>query len=251
MVIIAAQPSCFRRTRAVARAAGLGGPLTHLPATFVSSRDVLTKCCPGGYCGKGSRLKPAARAVMDGGMQAHRAAWTHVAKSGLPSVVLEDDVRLLGSADDVAYAVALCARRGCDLAYLGASFEMLFSHAYYLTPHAARRLLLSPHAKQWCNGHKQDYVMRWECTKPALTRLNCTRPPRGLYVGSKPLPTTPLPSSLLDWQGVLGWGLFVQDHSSTPSFTVTIARKRLFDGLNASEVHGLVHDRCATAPARL
>lgn len=85
VVIIAAQPSCFRRTRAVARAAGLGGPLTHLPATFVSSRDVLTKCCPGGYCGKGSRLKPAARAVMDGGMQAHRAAWTHVAKSAPPS----------------------------------------------------------------------------------------------------------------------------------------------------------------------
>ena len=107
VLVIGAEIQCFERTRALARAAGLHGKVAHVPATFVSSDEIVEKCCRRGdkvWCGKGSRLKPAARAVMDGGMQAHRRVWEVVRASGVAHIVLEDDVRLLGRQADLACA---------------------------------------------------------------------------------------------------------------------------------------------------
>ena len=66
-------------------------------------------------------------------------------------------------------------------------------------------MLLSS-SKDMCNIHKQDWTIRTACTSG---QLSCTRPPRGLTLSRKQ-----------DWHGLLGWGLFIQDHAATPSFTV-------------------------------
>ena len=116
VLIIGAEQSCFERTKAVARAAGFAGTIERHAARFVGAEAVLKRCCPRGFCGKGARLKPAARAVMDGGMQAHRGVWRRVIESGVPNVILEDDVRLLGSAGDLAYAIDTCRTADCSLA---------------------------------------------------------------------------------------------------------------------------------------
>jgi hypothetical protein len=237
VLIIAAQRQCFERALRVASAAGITGVIEHVAASFVSSDDVLGRCCPKGFCGHGQRLKPGARAVMDGGMQAHRRAWARVLQLGTPSIVLEDDIRLIGSSDDISFSIAQCARANCSLAYLGASFDMLLSHAYYLTPHAARSLL--DHSSEWCNVHKQDWVIRWACIQPGSARLRCHRPPRGRYVSMK-----------TDWgRGALGWGIFIQDHAAVPSFTVAVGMQRAFDKLNASRLSRIVSGRCATITA--
>jgi len=118
---------------------------------------------------------------------------------------------------------------------------MLLSHAYYLTPRAASVLLAT--SKEWCNDHKQDWVIRGACIRAKRTMLNCTRPPRGLFVqGAK-----------LDWRGILGWGLFVQDHHAIPSFTITLARrpKSSLANVNATELGGLVRGRCAVGKEQL
>ena len=233
LLIISNELRCFERTQAVARVAGFTGEVSHVPASFVSTETVLQRCCPGGYCGKGSRLKPMSRAVMDGGMQAHRVVWKRVASSGVAHVVLEDDVRLLGAPEDIAYALMRCHNfANCSVAYLGAGFDMLLSHAYYVTPVAAAQLLRQ--STDWCNKHKQDWVLRSACSKrTAAPRLTCLRPPRGLYV-----------SMQLNWRGVLGWGLFAQDHAAIPSYTVTMAGRQArgmkLTGLNAT----LVPKRC-------
>jgi hypothetical protein len=97
ILIIAAQEQCFNRTSAIAQAAGFVGSITRIHASFVGVDVVTERCCPKGFCGKGSRLKPNSRAVMDGGMQAHRGVWRRVLEARQPHVVLEDDVRHLGS----------------------------------------------------------------------------------------------------------------------------------------------------------
>ena len=116
VLVIGAEHSCYERTKAVARAAGFFGAIERHAARFVGAEDVLKRCCPRGFCGKGARLKPAARAVMDGGMQAHRGVWQRVIESGVPNVILEDDVRLLGAASDLAYAIDTCRLADCSLA---------------------------------------------------------------------------------------------------------------------------------------
>ena len=236
LLIISNEARCFERTQAVARVAGFTGEVTHVPASFVSAETVLRRCCPGGYCGKGSRLKPVSRAVMDGGMQAHRKVWQRVASSGVAHIILEDDVRLLGAPEDIAYALMRCHVANCTVAYLGAGFDMLLSHAYYVTPIAAAQLLRQ--SSDWCNKHKQDWVLRSACSKrTSATRLACLRPPRGLYV-----------STQLNWRGVLGWGLFAQDHAAIPSYTVTLAGRQArglkLDGMNATQMGTLVPKRC-------
>lgn len=144
-------------------------------------------------------------------------------------MILEDDARLIGSSADVAYALRHCHATGCHLAYLGASFDMLLSHAYYLTPAAASVLLRT--SKPMCNVHKQDWVIRDACVKGLL---KCVRPTRGLTLGRKQ-----------DWHGLLGWGLVIQDHASTPSFTVGYAKYQ-HGTMNATKARlWNEHTRCA------
>ena len=218
VIIIASSEECFERARGHASAAGLANVPVRLPARFVDASDELARCCSAaGHCGKGNRFKPSSRAVMDGGVQAHRQAWRRVLETNTPAVVLEDDVRLLGDADDVTYSLRLCSQRNCSLAFLGAGWDLLLSHAYFITPGGARALLNA--SSEWCNAHKQDVIMRKACTS---WRIECMRPPRGYALNQKP-----------SWTGTLGWGIFVQDHHAVPSFTVTLATRSVFNATRA------------------
>jgi hypothetical protein len=100
---------------------------------------------------------------------------------------------------DVRFAVDRCRSANCSIGWLGVGTDLLLSHAYYLSPSAARALLRL--TSNWCNLHKQDYALRRLCTSGS--GATCHAPPRGLY---RPDPLT------------LGWGLFVQDHRQVPSF---------------------------------
>ena len=116
--------------------------------------------------------------------------------------------------------------------------SFLLSHAYYITPHAAR-VLLHNFTRDLCNWHKQDYAMRSFCLSrdPALDPIDehgaspessldssprsvrCLKPPRGLWQRGD----VPGRSDFDHGGRTLGWGLFTQDHHATPSYN-SIAR---------------------------
>ena len=117
---------------------------------------------------------------------------------------MQDDIERLGSTSDVTYAITRCeaakdsfgevnaARsneptltllllsslcivfmaQGCGIAFLGIAFSSyLLSHAYYVSPNAARMLINS--TRETCNQRSQDYAMRDLCIH---NQSVCSRP---------------------------------------------------------------------------
>ena len=245
VLVIASSARCFTRARTQAAAAGLvraDVDVRWFSSQFINASHIEAVCCKGGRCGKGRRAKPGYRASIDGGVRAHRAVWADVSRSGVPSIVLKDDVQFVGaSLDDVRFAVDRCRATNCSLAYLGTGTDLLLSHAYYLTPRAADTLLRLSHP--WCNRHKQDYAMRQLCTsanerEPKATTNTvagptgaetCHAPPRGHYHASAKFS--------------LGWGLFTQNHSAVPSY-YGIARGRGGANFTAASAEKFGTARC-------
>ena len=81
-----------------------------------------------------------------GAIHAQIVARRALRRQRLPGVLktlrARSDAVLLGSRDDVAFALHRCEFEGCGIGYLGIGADALLSHAYYLTPRAAQKLLV-------------------------------------------------------------------------------------------------------------
>ena len=175
LVIFSSEGCCFeQRTYGELPRAGFTHA-TRVPPVFVGEAELAKQCCGGRKCGQGRRQKPSYLARMEGGLHAHRAAWlapwraAHRAahrppdtaaafliamasaivlrrgtpRAGVPHAIFEDDIELLGSEEDVAYAVGRCAVQRCGLNFLGVGMDYLLAHAYVLSSEAAALLLRS------------------------------------------------------------------------------------------------------------
>ena len=166
-LIISSSTQCFEGAGRQVRQAGFNR-IEQVPASFVEANETVAMCCKKGKCGHGRRSKPTSRARIDGVTRAHRQAWRHVVASARPHAIFEDDIELLGTAQDVQYAVGICERlHSCGLAYLGIGNEGLLAHAYVVWPQAAARLLTI--TNDLCNPHGHDYEMRSICRRRPST----------------------------------------------------------------------------------
>ena len=141
-LVISSSEGCFERTYGELRRAGFTHA-TRVPPVFVGEAELAKQCCGGRKCGQGRRQKPSYLARMEGVLHAHRAAWLATVRAGVPHAIFEDDIELLGSEEDVAYAVGRCAVQRCGLNFLGVGMDYLLAHAYVATPEAAALLLRS------------------------------------------------------------------------------------------------------------
>ena len=205
-LIISGSERCFERARLEVHRAGFT-TVERIAAEFIDEKNTTARCCKGGKCGRGRRSKPAHRARVDGIARAHRRAWESAIRADAPRVIFEDDVETLGSPSDVTYALGRCeATPGCGIAFLGIAFaSYLLSHAYYVSPLAARTLLRD--TRELCNLQGQDYAIAGMCT---WNKTRCTLPPRGLYRSD---------SGRGAYQG---WGLFVQNTRAVPAYNSMI-----------------------------
>lgn len=227
-LVISGQARCYERARAQVSSRGFLS-VDRVAAEFIDERNILSKCCKDGHCGRGRRSKPSHRARVDGIARAHRRAWQSAVADRRPRVIFEDDVEALGDAADVAYAISRCETERCDIAFLGVAFAFqnstsyLLSHAYYVSPLAAKLLLKS--TRELCNDRGQDYHIASLCER---RRVNCTLPPRGLYTKS-----------------TQGWGLFVQNTKKVPAYNslINFARGRNSAGNWSKEAAERFH-RC-------
>lgn len=123
----------YERAAAVARRAGLAP--SWVPAVFPSNVHPERRDC--------SWPLPVERNLV----AAHRNAWSLIASTNVSMVVLEDDIELAGSSARLQLDVRRCeARRttrdgACLVLFLGFVDAYWATHALYVTPPGARRLL--------------------------------------------------------------------------------------------------------------
>ena len=100
-------------------------------------------------------------------LAAHRNAWSIVAAANVSMLVLEDDVELASTAEalhaDVQRCEASAQRGGCELLLVGFVDAYWATHALYVTPRGARRLLHLSRPRWGC-GEPTDYYTHRMCS---------------------------------------------------------------------------------------
>jgi hypothetical protein len=162
-LVIAGSHACFERTKRLAL----------LPAGFSAASIHWSKAAISWPLNGSACADTQGQRMTDGTVRGHRAAWEAIAADDQPAFVFEEDAVLLGSAADWSDGLRQCAARQCDIAYMGMSGEFFTSHATYITPAGARRLLQM--TRDRCNRKKADYAIRLACLGPAVDRCLRTR----------------------------------------------------------------------------
>ena len=240
-IAIAGSPACFERTRQlVAAPAGLRTINWSNAAIAWTTTGASLPVCK----------DDQAQRMTDGTVRAHRAAWRAIVEANRSAVVLEEDAELLGSENDVQEAVRRCLDLDCDVQYLGMTGDFFTSHAYYLSPRAAARLLANTQAR--CNRRKADYAIRLACLGTAVDlclrsrdrlrdkRSTCNyaeivadRRRKEAMAALPKLETCLRPPRLLWRRGLESVGIFAQDHLGITSYS-QLERVHAIPGLDNS-----------------
>lgn len=154
----------------------LGLDCQRVPAYYVTSNmkeDIKSKC------GKSFINESVDLRYVIGCKNAHRKALEAVIQHGERSIIFEDDIILPLNTNDVVSKIKdfIEENTNKDLAYLGHWENKWNTHAYIVSPEAAKKLLDSI---DWCNKIPVDVLMAEQCK----SNLNCVYAKD--YKGEKP-----------------------------------------------------------------
>ena len=184
-LIIASTLARFERAASEVRKSDIHSTVW-IPAIFLNEANY--SMCGGG--GNGLR-------------HAMRNAWNLIASAGVGMAVFEEDVRYAGEGRNISvseHIVRRCLQRTelCDLAYLGEWNNFFTTHAIYVPPATARKLL-DMTSDCYPFGVQIDQGMHARCLhRPNRPKWNCVHPPAFRV------------------RGGFGVGFFVQDPQAVP-----------------------------------
>ena len=144
----------------------LGFDCQRVPAYYVTSNmkeDIKSKC------GKSFMNEDVTLRHVIGCKNAHRKVLEAVIRHGKRSIIFEDDIILTLNTNDILYKIKdfIEETTNKDLAYLGHCWGDQCTHAYIVSPEAAKKLLDSI---DWCNKEPVDNLMADLC---AIKELDC------------------------------------------------------------------------------
>ena len=214
-LVIAQTELEYEKGATSARAAGLLP--TWVKGEFPSAPN---STCPGG--------RPFPGAI--GCLNAHRVAWQRIVEDGRAALILEDDARFVSTHERLYSDLARCnARPQCEILYAGYADAFFASHAVYVKPRGARRLLNLSYAQgEPCKRQSVDVYLHKLCVaKPAWYQpryMGMSAPPGTPWFQHQQLSSrcaepilAPLETEIRP-AGLFGVGHFLQDQRARKSY---------------------------------